>query len=320
MTLLPLLDVLAAIAWVAVIGVAAWLAFNFARGGRRVERSATWLAAGALGAALLSTGVAGLLFVEPSERGVLISALRPNALGAEPLAPGLHWITPFAERVQIYSIASQTYTLYFEPEAGQPGPVSARTNDGQEVLMAAAVLYAPDPAAVVRLHVDWQDRYPAVVVAPLVNSLLRDAASQYGIEEIVSTQRLAVEQRVAQALAEKLGEHHLRLVEFVMHDIRFSPEYAEAVEQKQIAEQQALQAAIVVETRAQEAEGVRTAAQGEADAAVIAAQGGAEATLLQAQAEAEALELVQAALEQNPDMLDYRYIDQLNPDASIIYL
>jgi regulator of protease activity HflC (stomatin/prohibitin superfamily) len=321
MTLLPILEGLAAVIWLAVVGGAGWLAFNAARGRGRVRRPAViWLVAAALGATLLGAGTAGLIFIEPSERGVLVTALRPNALGAEPLRPGLHWIVPIAERVRVYSIASQNYTLHFEPAAGQPGPIRARTNDGQEVFIAAAVLYAPNPDEVVQLHVDWQDRYPAVVVAPLVSSLLRDAASQYGVEEIVSTQRAAVEAQVTAALREKLAEHHLQLIEFVMHDTRFSPEYAEAVEQKQIAEQSALQAAIRVEQRFQEAEQVRLTAQGQADAVVIAAQGQAAATLRQAQAEAESLALIQAALEQNPQVLDFRYIDQVAPDVSVIYL
>jgi regulator of protease activity HflC (stomatin/prohibitin superfamily) len=320
MTLLPFLEVLAVLAWVSVIVAAGWLVFGAARGGRQVARPAAWLAAGALGAALLSTLTAGLVFIEPTERGVLITALRANAVGAQPLAPGLHWIVPVAERVEVYSIATTNYTLHFDPVGDQPGPIRARTNDGQEVFMAVAVLYAPEPSEVVRLHVDWQDRYPDVVVVPLVSSLLRDTASQYGIEEIVSTQRAEVERLIAAALAEKLAEHHLRLDEFVLHDIRFSPEYAAAVEQKQIAEQQALQAAITVQQRRQEAEGVRLTAQGAADAAVIAAEGRAQATLLQGQAEAESLRLVQAALEENPDMLSFRYIDQLSSDVSVIYL
>ena len=320
MTLLPLLQSLSGLAWLAVIGAGAWVALSVARDPRRSRRAAGWLAAGVVGAALLGLGSAGLVFVEPSERGVLITALRPNAVGAQPLAPGLHWFVPIAERVRIYSVATRNYTLNFEPTENQPGPVRARTNDGQEVLMAAAVLYAPIPESVVQLHVDWQERYPEVVVAPMLGSLLREIAAQYGIEEIVSSQREAVAQQVGALLEQKLAEHHLQLIEFVLHDVRFSPEYASAVEQKQIAEQQALQAAIVVQQRQFEAEQIRVSAQGQADAAIIEALGLAQATVRQAEAEAEALELLQAALELNPDVLSFRYIDQLSPDVSVIYL
>lgn len=314
-----LLQGLALVAWAAVAAGVAWTVALAARG-RRPERAWASVGAGTLAAALLTLGAAGLVFIEPTERGVLISALRPYSLTQAPLAPGLHWIVPVAERVRVYSIASRNYTLHFDPVGDQPGPIRARTNDGQAVLFAAAVLYAPDPNAVVRLHVDWQDRYQEVVVAPLLGSLLREFASQYGIEEIVSTERATVERLMIEAMTEKLAEHHLRLEEFVLHDVRFSPEYAAAVEQKQIAEQRALQAAIEVQQRVQEAEQARLRAQGQADAAVIEAEGRARATVLQAEAEAESLRLLQAAIEQNPDVLSFRYIEQLSPDTTVIYL
>jgi regulator of protease activity HflC (stomatin/prohibitin superfamily) len=106
----------------------------------------------------------------------------------------------------------------------------------------------------------------------------------------------------------------------VLRDLRFSEEYAASVEQKQIAEQQAQQAFFVVEQRKQEAEQARQVAQGQADAAIISAEGRARATVLQAEAEAEALRLVGDALQDNPDLLTFRYIDKLAPNVQVMYL
>ena len=147
-----------------------------------------------------------------------------------------------------------------------------------------------------RCNVTWQDRYEEGVVRPLSRGIIRDTASQYGVEEIVSSQRAAMELLITQELDRKLADNDLVLVDFVLRDIHFSEEYAAAVEQKQIAEQQAQQAAFVVEQRRQEAEQARVTAQGQADAAIIAAEGRAQATVLQAQAEAESLELIGATL------------------------
>jgi regulator of protease activity HflC (stomatin/prohibitin superfamily) len=112
----------------------------------------------------------------------------------------------------------------------------------------------------------------------------------------------------------------LTLDDFIVRNIRFSDEYAAAVEQKQIAEQQAQQAAFVVEQKRQEAEQARQVAEGVADAAVIAAEADAKARLIQAEAEAKALELISAALKDNPDLLQYRYIEKLAPNVEVIYL
>ena len=127
-------------------------------------------------------------------------------------------------------------------------------------------------------------------------------------------------QIIANALSESLAENNLRLLDFVLRDIHFSEGYAQAVEQKQIAEQQALQAQFVVESKKQEAEQARQIAQGQADAAVIAARGAAEARLIEAEAEAQALELLAAALESNPQLIEYQYILKLAPGVQTIFV
>jgi regulator of protease activity HflC (stomatin/prohibitin superfamily) len=115
-----------------------------------------------------------------------------------------------------------------------------------------------------------------------------------------------------------LSDNDLALDSFLLRDIHFSPEYATAVEQKQIAEQQAQQAKFVVESKKQEAEQARQVAQGQADAAVIAAQGAAEARLINAEAEAKANQLLSASL--TPTLLQYQYILKLAPGVQTIFI
>jgi regulator of protease activity HflC (stomatin/prohibitin superfamily) len=115
-------------------------------------------------------------------------------------------------------------------------------------------------------------------------------------------------------------ENGLILVDFVLRNISFSPEYAASVEQKQIAEQLAQQAAFVVQQRRQEAEQARQVAQGQSDAVVIRAQGNAEARLLEAEAEAKALLLLADAVRNNPDLITYEYIAKLAPNIQAMLL
>ncbi len=92
------------------------------------------------------------------------------------------------------------------------------------------------------------------------------------------------------------------------------------MEQKQIAEQQAQQAAFVVQTKKQEAEQARQTAQGQADSAVIASKGAAEARLIQADAEKTALLLIAEALKDKPEFLTYQYITKLAPNIQAMLL
>jgi len=311
---------LAGFAWLAAIGLVVLMVTRVAR--NQSSKGFGTLTIGAVVTALVLTALgAGLVFINPEERGVVISALDSKGYRTDPLTPGLHWIVPFAERVQLYKISRQTYTMSSAAQEGQtPGDdsIRARTKDGQEVFIDASIIYAVDTKNVVQLHINWQDRFEESVVRPTARNAIRDAVSKYGVEEIVSTKRAELEDSITQTIGEKMTQNDLVLVDFLLRDIHFSDEYAAAVEQKQIAEQQAQQAKLVVEQRKQEAEQARQVAQGSADAAVIAAKGAAEARVIQAEAEAKANQVLAESL--TPALVQYQYILKLAPGVQTMII
>jgi len=276
----------------------------------------------ALVASILFTTVGkGLVFLQADEYGVVISAFQPKGYRTEALGPGLHWIIPFVESVQKYSIARQTYTMSSTNSEGQvqgDDSIQARTKDGQQVFIDASVIYAVDPTQLIQLHIIWQNRYEENVVRPVARAAIRDAVSQFGVEEIVSTKRTELEQAISEKIKQSLADNNIIMSEFLLRNIRFSDEYAAAVEQKQIAEQQAQQAKFVVEQKKQEAEQARQTAQGQADSAVIKAKGEADAILIKAEADAKANELLSASL--TPELLQYIYILKLAPGVQTIFI
>ena len=321
MNIVDVIRALAGFAWLAAIGLGI-LALT------RVGRSQSSKGIGSTAvvvlvlAAILSTLGAGLVYVESSERGV-VRTVRAGGVRPEALAPGLHWIVPVVEQVVTYSISNQTYTMSAAVGEGQvqgDDSIRARTKDGQEIILDASVIYQIDPNKVVPLHIIWQNRYQDGFVRPEARGIIRDAVSQYGVEEVVSTKRAEMVQIISDGLAASLAENNLRLIDFVLRDIHFSEAYAQAVEQKQIAEQQAQQARLTVEQKKQEAEQARQVAQGQADAAVIAAQGAAESQIIQAEAQARANELIGQSLQENPEILQYQYILKLAPGVQTIFI
>jgi regulator of protease activity HflC (stomatin/prohibitin superfamily) len=306
--------------WVIFAGLV-FLAVMRASRGQKVRGISTAIAVVGVLALILTSVSAGLVFIEPEERGVVISAVTPNGYRTEPLEPGLRWVIPFLERVERYQISRQTYTMSIAPLEGQVSgddSVTARTSDGQEILMDASVIYAVDPNQVIKLHIDWQKRYTMELVRPLARGIMRDAVSQYGVEEVYSSQRVAMAEQIRSDMEARLSLNGILLIDFILRNITFSPEYAASVEQKQIAEQQAQQAGLVVEQRRQEAEQARQVAQGRADAAVIEAQGRAEARVIEAEAEANALEQIAASLLDKPELLTYQYITKLSPGVQVM--
>lgn len=322
MNVAELMRGLSTLTWVAALAVVALVIMRAMRG--RPLRAATSMIIGVVVLALALTSVsAGLVFMQPEERGVVVSAIDPQGYRTEVLNPGLHWIVPFAESVVRYPISKETYTMAIGTSEGQvtgDDSVAARTADGQEVFIDASVIFAVDPDEVLSVHIAWQDRYRNDLIRPLSRGIIRDEAAIYGVEEIYSQQRAELTEGIRARLAERLDENGLILTEFILRNITFTPEYAASVEQKQIAEQRAQEAQLTVEQRRQEAEQARQVAQGEADAEVIAAEGRAEARLIEAEANAEALRKLGAAIEDNPNVLTLEYINKLGPGIQVMLL
>ncbi|MBN1264033.1 MAG: prohibitin family protein [Anaerolineales bacterium] len=311
---------IATLSWVAALVVIGLAVFQSARG--KNLKSAGGLIIGAIVLALLLTTLgSGMVFVQPEERGIVISAVTPNGYRTTAMQPGLHWVIPFAESVVVYPISKQTYTMSIAGEEGQvqgDDSVAARTSDGQEVYIDASVIYAVDSNQIIDVHITWQDRYADDLVRPLARGVIRDQASQFGVEEIYSEKRAELIKDITSDLEELFKANGIILHDFVLRNITFSSEYAASVEQKQIAEQRAQEAQLTVEQRRQEAEQARQVAQGQADAAVIAAEGRAESRLIEAEAEAEALRMIAAALLDNPDLLTFEYIQKLAPGIEVM--
>jgi regulator of protease activity HflC (stomatin/prohibitin superfamily) len=309
-----------AVLWVAVVGLIILAVMRVSRG-LKVGRITTVILVLAVVAIMLTTVSAGLVFLQPEQRGVVISAVSPQGYRSQALTPGLHWIIPFFENVVTYPISKQNYTMSATPGEGViqgDDAITARTFDGQQIYIDASVLYEIDPAKVVNVHIQWQNRYQNDLVRAQARGITRDAVSQFNVEEVVSTKRLDLTKNIHDTLAQKLSDNGLILVDYILRNITFTPEYAASVEQKQIADQQAQQAKFVVEQRKQEAEQARQVAQGQADAAVINAKGLADARVIQAQAEAQALDLIAKALQSNPDLLTYTYINKLSPGIQVM--
>lgn len=322
MNVTTVLDTLVVFLIILLIGLIG-LAVTRASRAKPVKGISTAILAVGISAAVLGSVSAGLVFIQPEDRGVVISAVAAEGYRPEPLQPGLSWIIPFFESVRTYPIARQTYTMSRvsgEGDIVSDDSIQARTSDGQLVFVDASVIFAIDPKQVVTVHIDWQNRYMDELVRPLARGVIRDAISQFGVEEVYSSRRAEMTQLIREDMGRRLLDNGLLLIEFVLRDISFSPEYADSVEQKQIAEQQAQQARFVVEQRKQEAEQARQVAQGQADAAVIRARGEADARLIQAGAEAQALDRLSEALADKPELLQYTFIVRLAPGVQTFFL
>lgn len=296
----------------------------------------------------------GVVQVGPTEVAVVFQSIGGNPVNGNlwetPLGPGVHIIVPIINEPILYSTSVRNYTMSRTVDEGQlrrDDAVQARTRDGQQLDMDVSVLYSIDPSLANTVHRRWQNRFETDFVRPTVRSTVREAVASYSVNDLYGgntsgaedTGALSKLPELQRALNEQLEplfkENGLLLQDLILREITFSDEFIRAVEQKQVAEQQAEQAK-------QEAERARTIAKGQADAQVTAAQGEAkaaeerargEAAALKLRAEAEAaaievraaadakaLNLINEQISKNPALVQWRYIEKLAPNVSLVLL
>jgi regulator of protease activity HflC (stomatin/prohibitin superfamily) len=317
LTFLTALFVLAAFAGIGLI------AMNASRG-RPVRLGTTLLIIGIIGFLVTLPLNAGLKLIQPNERGVVFRQTSSGEASLrQPLEPGLKWVVPFVDEVIHYNVGRQNVDMIGGEEAAQAGggarpAVRAISKDGQQITLDVTIIFHLDPTQVNTIHRNWQNNYTDSYIVAQARSEVRNAVNTYGAEQIYAGGRAALELQIVEALGPQLEEEGFILDDVLVRDITFSPQFTDAIEQKQIAEQQAQQAAFRVQQAGQEAEQARVEAQGLADAAVIAAEGQAQATILAARAESEALRLINEILAQNPNLIQYQYIQQLSDNVRLI--
>lgn len=267
--------------------------------------------------------VLGLVFMVVSsgllEVGVTETAVVYNTLTGElgdPRGPGIHVILPWAQQVSVYPTNQQEYTMSgLESEGAREGDdaVTGRSIDGQTVTMDVTILFSIPRDQVNRIHSDWNSTtggYREAFIRPVVRSVVRDVVSGYQAEEIYGVRRNELQTEIENQLREQLAARGFELSYALLRNITFSPEFTQAIEDKQIEEQRLQQAATAAERR-------ETEARGAANAVIESARGDAEARLVQARAEAEGLRLVSDQLAANPNLLQYIYIQSLGDNVSL---
>jgi len=193
------------------------------------------------------------------------------------LPPGLHFFIPGIQTIYIVPVYDLTLDFVSE-ESKEKGldPIDALSKDGLPVVIEATVRYAMVPEQVAELMIDYGRPLPMTVerklVIPTVRSEIRDAVSQYKTSEIYS-----MRENFSRLLKESLinalkKEGRIAVKDVYIRKIKFPKKFLEAIEKKQIAQQEAERMKYVLEKEKLEAERKKIEAQGIAEAQRIIAR------------------------------------------------
>lgn len=226
-----------------------------------------------------------------------------GAVQHQQLDPGLHVRIPFI--ASIHEISVQPYTSTTSE--------TAATHDQQNVTTRTAVTWSAVPAFADMIYQDYRttQALEGIIIAPIVANDMKAVISKYDAQELI-TERAVVANEIATMISTDLARHHVQVTVGGVNitDLTFSQQYDQAIEAKQIAQQQALQARYTLEQVQTSSQAQVVQAKAAADAAVATAQGQAKATIVQAEADAQAYRDKQEAL--SPALLQLTALQKWN--------
>ncbi len=212
---------------------------------------------------------------------------------------GFHFLLPVVERPILYDVRTQTYSMsrvHWEGEVRGDDSLSALTADGQTVSVDISVRFHPDPDSVWRLHKEVGTDYISKILRPEIRSQTRVAISEFPVTEVYSAERQVVEDRIEKRLRESVRRRYVIIDEVLLRDIRFSDSFANAIENKQIAQQNAQRMKYVLEKTEKEK----------------------QQRIIEAEGEARAIELKGQAVAENAKVIQYDYARKIAPTVSTI--
>lgn len=193
--------------------------------------------------------------------------------------------------------------------------VDALSSDDLLVKLKAAIIMRPIAEEVYFLAQEiGPDFYPRVV-RPELLAAVRSVVSNY---PMVAVPEMSAEiaSKVQAVVVEKLKGRHLEVHSVALADIELAKIVLEAVERKQVKEQEKEQKEFELVIAEKEAEIARRRARGEGDAIRIKSEGEAEGLKIRALGQANAQETITKTL--TPEYLQYKLYD--SPNAKMVLL
>jgi len=205
-------------------------------------------------------GVSNCLFnVEGGKRAIVFN--RVGGIKDQVYEEGTHLMIPWFERPIIYDVRLR------------PQQISSATGtrDLQTVNITLRVLSRPIPNRLPEVYRTLGMNYEQRVLPSIITETLKSVIAQYNASQLL-TMREAVSAEVMRKLKTRAAYFNIEMDDVSIKELTFGKDYTQAVESKQVAQQEAERAKFYVERAEQEKKSAIIRAQGEAQSAKLIGQ------------------------------------------------
>jgi len=231
--------------------------------------------------------ISSLAIVPAGSTGVIVTF---GKVSDNSLSEGLHFKVPFAQELIIISNKIQVY----EADA------SAVSKDLQTVNSKIAVNFRVRNDASSSIYKNIGPDYQAVILMPAVQESMKAVSAKYTAEQLI-TERNKVGNEIKEQLEAKVSDYGIQIEKFNIVNFDFSQEFNNAIEAKQVAEQNLLK------TKTEQEQAI-VIAEAEAKKKVIAAEADAKAIQTRYEAQAKANKALTQSL--SDKLINYQAIEK----------
>ncbi|KAI9470554.1 MAG: band 7 family-domain-containing protein [Benjaminiella poitrasii] len=209
----------------------------------------------AIPAGLVIGGVQSAMYdVQGGYRAVIFD--RIQGVKSASVGEGTHFLMPWLQRAVLFDVRTK------------PRNISTTTGskDMQMVSLTLRVLHRPEIKNLSSIYQNLGEDYDERVLPSIGNEVLKAIVAQFDASELI-TQREVVSAKIREELYKRAREFNIALEDVSITHMTFGREFTNAVEQKQIAQQEAERAKYIVERAEQEKQAAIIRAEGDSQAA-----------------------------------------------------
>jgi len=236
---------------------------------------------------------AAIVIVPAGMGGVRVSQTRGTLAGT--LYPGIHYVTPLVEKVELFNTRDQLFTTGVGEDSHAKGavkgePLHVQAKEGLTLGLAITVRYQLDPKRLDYVEANLPQPLEKEIVPPVVATAWRELVPNYTVREVFSAKREEVRQRATELIRKRLGEDGVMVKEVMLRDIELPQEYAKGLESLLLKEQENDRMGVETEIHQKQVKVAEADAEAQKVQEVKQAEGQAAVRVLQAKGESDAMQ------------------------------